>query len=59
MFKNTVLQYSTGVNVHSIAETAELEPSREKEHAVHHVLQEWVMLYLWETFCSLWVLNAQ
>lgn len=40
IFENTVFEYSTGVNVHSITETAELEPSREKEHAVHHVLQE-------------------
>lgn len=52
-----MFEYITCLNVHSIAEAAELEPSREKEHAVHHVLQEWVMLYLWETFYSLWVLK--
>lgn len=52
-----MFEYTTCVNVHSIAEAAELEPSREKEHAVHHVLQEWVMLYFWETFYSLWVLK--
>lgn len=52
-----MFEYTTCENVHSIAEAAELEPSREKEHAVHHVLQEWVMLYLWETFYSLWVLK--
>lgn len=45
------------VNVHSIIEAAELESSREKEHAVYRVLQEWVMLYLWETFYSEWVLK--
>lgn len=52
-----MFEYTTCLNVHSIAEAAELEPSREKEHAVHHVLQEWVMLCLWETFYSLWVLK--
>ena len=51
---NAVFEYTTCVNVHSSAETAELELSREKKH----VLQEWVMLYLWETFYLLWVLKT-